>query len=200
VLPPAWVTPPLLWENAPSGIPRFPVALLGDLSSLAPGAFSRASPAQESSPTWKHYRETSGELSDLADEVLRPYAEDNAEALGLEPGRPVDIQGFHSVFRIGQDGQLVIEIVTQFAQEDDSARNDLGGLAVRGGSTVIAGADGAVRYVIAKPLSAARLEKQRAWVDLCDAIDPALTYLPEDRRGERMRASSFEATHRGIVR
>jgi hypothetical protein len=190
----------LLWENAPAGIPRFPVALLGDVSSLAPGAFSRASPAQESSPSWRQYRETSGELSDLADQVLRPYAEDNAEALGLEPGRPVDVQGFHSVFRVGQDGQLVIEIVTQFAQEGDAGNKDLGGLPVRGGSTVIAGADGTVRYVIAKPLSETRLEKQREWVELWDAIDPSLTYLPETRRARRMQASSFQAIHRGIVR
>ena len=190
----------LLWENAPAGIPRFPVALLGDLSTLAPGAFSRSSAAQEQSPDWKQYRETSGDISELADSVLRPYAESNAAALGLEPNRPIDVQGFHSVFRVGQDGQLVIEVVTQLMQQDDSSSKSLGGIPVRGGSTVIAGADGAVRYVIAKPLSAARLEKQREWVELCDATDPALTYLPDSHRGQRMQASSFESVHRGIVR
>ena len=104
------------------------------------------------------------------------------------------------MFRVGQDGQLVIEIVTQFAQEDASAAKSMGGLPLRGGSTVIAGADGTVRYVIAKPLSAARQKQQQGWVELCDATDPALTYLPEARSGERMQASSFEAVHRGIVR
>ena len=46
----------------------------------------------------------------------------------------------------------------------------------------------------------ARLEKQREWVELCDATDPALTYLPESKRGQRMQALNFETIHQGIVR
>ena len=190
----------LLWENAPAKIPRFPVALLGDLSTLGPRAFSRASASQEESSPWKQSRQASGDLEEVADSVLRPYAEDNRGPLGLEPGHPIDVQGLHAVFRVGQDGQLVIEIVAQFAQEDEAETEKLGGLPVRGGTTVIAAADGSVRYVIAKPLSQVRIEKQREWVALCDMTDPAVTYLPESQRGERMRVASLEALHRGIVR
>ena len=56
------------------------------------------------------------------------------------------------------------------------------------------------RAALAKPLSAARLEKQRQWVELCDATDPALTYLPESKSGQRMQALNFETIHQGIVR
>ncbi|MEP6768364.1 MAG: hypothetical protein ABJC61_06820 [Acidobacteriota bacterium] len=190
----------LLWENAPPEVPRFPVALLGDLSSVAPGAFSQASPPRESRPAERTTPQATPDLSDLTDDVLRPYAESNAELLGLQKGRPIDVQGFHSVFRVGQDGRLVIEIVTQFVQLEKSEKAAMGGLPLRGGSTVIAGADGTVRYVISKPLSRERLEKQREWIDLVDSTDPAMTYLPEDRRGERMVATGFAAIHRSIVR
>jgi len=191
----------LLWENAPGTMPPFPVQLLGDLSKIAPSAFSRSTPDQLASPDSKAYREREEDATEEAAVALQQYAKANAAALGLDGTRPVRVHGFHSVFRVGQDGQLVIEIVAQFTQTDDEESASLGGLPYRGGSTVIAAADGTVRYVIAKPLADAdRREGQRRWTQRCELADPAFPYLPEEKAKDHMRAMTLQMVHRGIPR
>ena len=130
---------------------------------------------------------------------LRRFADRNRSRLGLAPRVPVDLAGFHTVFRFSPQGRLLVELVAQFTQEDRGARDDpgLGGSRVMGGVTVIASAEGRVRYVIAKPLTAERREAQRAFVGLCDRDDAMLAWGPQGYEAGRMRLRNFAGLHRG---
>ena len=158
------------------------------------------------------YSETEeGEEVDISQAMaqrLHAYAEANRESLLLHPDLSIQVQGFHPVFRVAPNGQLLIEFVVQFVQTDRTRRNELGGLLLRGGCTVIACADGEVRYVIAKPiahptldplhqeLAAARLARQRRYLALYDAIDPHLSYGTRDEYATRMvRRANLRALH-----
>ena len=142
--------------------------------------------------------------SDLAS-GLHDWAVENAGPLQLDAGRPVSVEGFHSVFRVAPNGRLLSELVVQFAQQDQSLTDSLGGVPFRGGTTVIAGADGRVRYVIAKPLSRVgegvaeqanrRLERQRGYPLARDRSDRMMTYgdavYLKQRSLVRMRLSTL---------
>lgn len=208
----------LVWDEA-EGLPDFPVALL---PSLAAGAqeFSRSrrpTPSPEQSPEAADI-----EIPDPASRIdselatqLRAYAQQNAVKLGLDPSpeRTIAVQGFHPSFRVGPNGQLLIELVAQFTQADDTYTEEFGGLPLRGGTTVVAAADGRVRYVIAKPLPSPalapeqtraakeRVDRQRAFIRLCDANDPRLTWSckDDDYESGRMAArKSFKSLDQGV--
>lgn len=132
---------------------------------------------------------------------LSGWAKEHAAALGLDTRHKIDLLGFHTVFRVSPDGQLAIELVAQFDQVDRATETDpeYGGVPFRGGVTVIAGANGGVRYIVKKPMSDERRERQKAYVTDLDETDFALTW--SDGRGEekRMKArTSFAALHRGL--
>lgn len=142
---------------------------------------------------------------------LHNYAAQNATRLSLDPERPIEVHGFHSVFRVAPDGRLLIELVVQFAQKETNYAGDFGGIPVRGGTTLIASADGTVRYAITKPLpssSQADMVKQRAdervkrqleYVQLCDSRDASGAYCSERDFSKRMRArTNLAALHQGI--
>jgi hypothetical protein len=134
--------------------------------------------------------------------MLKEYAAQRPEALGLDPRFEIDVQGFHTVFRVSPGGQLIVELVAQFVQEDGSGRDDpaFGGVKVLGGSTVIASADGRVRYVVSKPLCEARRSRQREFVGLCDQEDPMLAWGDDDYEPRRLKARTFARLHRAIRR
>lgn len=150
---------------------------------------------------------------------LNAYATRNAVKLGLRPDRRISVRGFHPAFRVAPDGQLLIEIVAQFAQralkgevERLYGKDKLGGVPLRGGTTVIASADGRIRYVISKPLPSPRLradqrrhagervERQLDFVAKCDSADPRLPWDHSDEYYPRRIAAAmnFAAIHRGI--
>jgi hypothetical protein len=160
-----------------------------------------------------------GEESDLQGQVIvvmREYAKQNAVKLHLDPDRPIAVLGFHPVFRVAPRGQLLVEMVMQFAQRDEMFEKDVersGGLPLRGGTTVIAAANGDVRYVIAKPLESKRIsaakqrearlrrEQQEAFVASCDSRDARLVW--SDERYHRRRSAlrmNFKAIHSEIPR
>lgn len=124
----------------------------------------------------------------------------NKKALGLSPAHKTELDGFHTVFRVSPDGQLIVEFVVRFVQEDKSVRNDpsLGGLRVWGGVTVIASAHGSVRYLISKEISATRLEAIRKWVQLSDAADAQIAFADPATHARRMSSLSFRQMHRGL--
>jgi hypothetical protein len=134
----------LIWEDrSGDGLPDLPLDALTEV--LSGGAQSFSGSAQERAEQW--FNRTK--------KPLEAYARDNAAPLELDPGLQPTLVGVHSQFRVGTDGQLRVEVVLQFEQhltEDDRLRPDRAGIPVRGGTTVIAAADGAVRYVIAKPI------------------------------------------------
>ena len=125
---------------------------------------------------------------------------ENQKRLGLTPGLKTELDGFHTVFRVSPDGQLVVELVTRFVQEDKSVKDDpsLAGLRVFGGATVIASAHGKVRYIISKPLSPERLDAIRKWVELSDAADAQIAFSDPKAHAKRMSGLSFRRMHRGL--
>jgi hypothetical protein len=112
---------------------------------------------------------------------LTEWAKTNAEALGLDPGAKVETQGFHATFRVAPGGELRVEVVGQFLQTRNTEEYpELGGMPLRGGCTVVATADGVVRFVIAKPLEETeRLERQIQHARALDASEPINAWAPD---------------------
>lgn len=212
----------LLWEDADRDFPKIPVETLEMLRELVFAATSFSQPsvsrgdARQSAAGRQDYAVTEeGAELDLTAEMasqLHAYATQHADRLLLDPRRTIAVHGFHSVFRVAPNGRLLIELVAQFAQEDRSRLDELGGIPLRGGTTLIASADGEVRYVIAKPLRSdalgaakkreaeARAERQLAYVRLADVADPTLALREEHELPTRMaRRMSLAALHQGVL-
>ena len=135
--------------------------------------------------------------------ALHRYAIKNAAALHLKPGVTIHVAGFNAVFRTGRRGGLLIELVAQFEQTDPTGGGMdaiLGGIPVKGGTTIVVNDEGIVRYAIAKPIpgdhlsgkiaaqAAERPKRQAAFVASLDARDALYPYMTEEQSGERMRA------------
>jgi len=200
----------LLWQEADHDFPPIPVETIEMLRELvfAATSFSQSPlpsvsrrAEQAAQRVGGYSRTEEGAETDLSAEMaqqLYAYATANAERLLLDPARTIAVHGFHSVFRVAPNGRLLIELVVQFAQQDRTQADALGGIPVRGGTTLVASADGHVRYLIAKPLPSprldparrreadARLERQRSYVAMCDAADARLAYTDEAYLRQRM--------------
>ena len=139
-----------------------------------------------------------------------------AVRLGLDPGRPIRVHGFHPVFRVNPYGQLLVELVAQFVQKDEAVESDVaayGGVPFRGGTTLIAAGDGTARYVISKPLVSSNLSKekqrearerlaqQKAFVADCDKRDSQLAWADSKYYRNRIALNmNFSAIHSEIIR
>jgi hypothetical protein len=151
--------------------------------------------------THPELRRAAREAAGKAAPALQEWASANAQALELDPERPIEAHGFHATFRVAPSGRLVVEVVAQFTQQDDTRADPrYGGLRFRGGTTVVATAGGDVRFVIAKPIfSQARRERQLRHVERLDADDPALGWAADDYAGRRVARLSFRGLHEGLV-
>lgn len=142
---------------------------------------------------------TSTEGKTVAHHDLKAWAVDNASLLGLSAERDIEVEGFHSTYRVKASGELVIEVVAQFAQMVNTSKDErFGGLPFRGGATVVAAAGGQVRFVIAKPLSDERQERQLAFVARRDREDPTAVYGGEAEYKARAKRT-LRSLHRGLV-
>ncbi len=222
----------LVWEDAPEidALDHHKIKWANELT-LAAAAFSldpfREGKPEEKDPKLKSFREALGSSpsdlgsfsteeeaglkSDLA-AGLHEYASLHAESLFLDRTKPIKVSGFHTVFRLTPSGQLLTELVAQFTQEDETMNDKLGGISFRGGTTIVAGTDGRIRYVISKPLPSAnieaearknaeeRLERQRAYLVATDLADPRLAYGDNlylgQRSSLRMKIASL---HEGVI-
>ena len=187
----------LLWEDRTGEIPDLPVNLLRQQLVLSARAFDRYAPG----------RENDGDPVGPWAAALRAWAVGNARALDLVPGLPVELGGFHTVFRVSPDGQLLVELVARFVQTLKGP-GDVPPL--RGGTTIVASSEGRVRYAISKPLPSKKLRreahregerrKERHAGLAAEAArgDPSLTW--GDARSVRRRRAgvSFEALHRAV--
>jgi hypothetical protein len=103
-------------------------------------------------------------------------------------------------------------MIVQFVQTDDARKEEFGGIPMRAGATVIFGADGTVRYVIAKPmpfraqtaectqLAKAREARQKSFVEQTDLADPRLAWGDDQYRKQRMELrKSLAALHSGVL-
>ena len=89
-----------------------------------------------------------------------------AQALGTRAELP-EVQSIRSTRRIGPDGQIVFDLVAEITQElVTRATSDTASYRLIGGSTVIIGPEGEVRYVISKSaLGCDRLQRRRQFMD-----------------------------------
>jgi hypothetical protein len=179
--------------------------------SAEPGVRPDMVSAQEIVETTDRKHETSTEKSMAL--ALHAYADANRAALYLHDDFPISVAGFNAVFRTARNGGLLIELVAQFVQVDPEGEVDaiLGGLPVKGGTTIVVGVDGTVRYAIAKPLpgphlqgslgaeAAIRPARQAEFVASLDARDPLFPYMDGTQAKQRMRARmNLRALHSGI--
>jgi hypothetical protein len=211
----------LLWEAPDPPLAPLPSQTQEMLRELAFSASTFGRITAEEEAVEEAARERYGQSSSVSPEGtersvsedmaahLHKYAEINAKkGLLLDPAVPIEVAGFHPVFRVGPDGQLLIELVAQFAQKQEHP--ELGGIPFRGGTTVVAAADGRVRYLIAKPLASeavdpqtkaeaeARLETQRRHLALWDMADPTIAFTDDRDMANRMiRRMSLAALHQG---
>ena len=200
----------LVWDPPEGRLAPFPNELVRDLASAA-RELSSFSPV-------RGRRRKGGDASGLGGpnearqrqykHVLLKYAKQNARLLHLDRERDIEVRGFHSSYRISPDGQLLVDIVAQFAQTMNETSDELGGAPLRGGTTVVASSDGVVRYVIAKPLVSGastprrraeaklRRDRQYGFVDDCDRGDPQRAWCAADTLSTRMhRMHNFASLH-----
>src|SRR5205085_11551394 len=131
--------------------------------------------------------------------------------LKLHPDLPIEVHGFHPAFRVSTSGELLTELVAQFVQTDRTgAADERGGLPLRGGTTIVARADGNVKYLVAKPLPSKnlpaeerkkaqlRLERQQQFLTQADGADPTMNILsPSEYRNRMLMRGNLATLHLG---
>lgn len=211
----------LIWPSAPEGFPPMPrnivdMLVMSSVRSMSPSRTSTQHTVEFESEKLAHQYEVVIEHVDEEDLqtdaaiALNQYAHENRAALGLDADLPIHCAGFHSVFRRAPRGLYLVEVIAQFVQTDRSSSLDFGGLPLRGGTTVIASADGIVRYTICKPLPSnilspemrkqadARINRIKEFIHLCDARDPRLAWGDDAYVAQRMQLrANFQALHSG---
>jgi hypothetical protein len=144
--------------------------------------------------------------------LLHRFAEDNAKALELstEPGVKIQARTFHEVHRVGPDGELEFDMVAELTQhrvvDVDPSKKDAGEFTFRGGTTLIIGQDGSVRYAIQKSLGETRqdprnerLARQRAYRAELEASLSMAPFSDDAQIARSLRdpAMNFRRIHRG---
>ena len=127
---------------------------------------------------------------------LQRYATRNAVKLHLDPSVPVRALGVHPVFRVAPTGKLIIELIAQVDQRVSDGEQ-YGGLRPRGGTTLVIGFNGIVKYAVSKPLPSAnlsqkmndraiaRLKRQVEFVAATDRADPMVPYMSPQEFSKR---------------
>ena len=145
--------------------------------------------------------------------LLAEFAKANAAALQLDPAVKIALKGFHPSFHVDENGQLLVELIAQWAQtprRGDANRVEIGGEVLRAGTTVVFASDGSIRYVAAKPLpgphltnetqqeaAAARVAEFQRYAGALDERDAGLTWMTDRDVARRMTVrASFAAAHR----
>jgi len=147
---------------------------------------------------------------------LTGFAKKHASALQLDPRLPIQTAGIHPSFHVDENGQLLVELVAQWIQTPpagDPQRVEIGGVALRAGTTAVFAADGRVRYIATRPLpgrhlrndtqrevAGRRVDGFRQYAAALDALDPLQLWSDKTYADERMlRRASFAFTHHGLA-
>jgi hypothetical protein len=210
----------LIWPTAEKTFPRLPMNTVESLREMmySANAFSRTAAWTEQTGNQPERAQSYSESDEGTDRdvgkdaavALWNWANQNRAKLLLDPKLRVEVHGFHTAFRVSPGGQLLTEVVAQFAQADKADVLRRGGIPLRGGTTVVAAADGTVRYLITKPIPSAnldavqkkqaqlRVQRQDEYLTLCDGADPKMSNLSPSELGIRMRSrGNLAAIHLG---
>lgn len=213
--------PPLRWEptelldvivDAASRITA------GSTARVPTELYSKVPANQDVSPSSRQYdaapdggdAESSDAVNNPISELSRQlhrYATDNADKLKLDTRFPIRALGVHPVFRVAPSGKLIIELIAQVDQRQPDAEA-YGGIPPRGGTTLIIGFNGIVKFAVAKPLpgdhlpartreaAQQRIDRQAAFVVASDREDPAIAYLSEEQyRLRALRRARMSTLH-----
>jgi len=188
--------------------------LAQEAQSYAEVSQSKAASVRKMAPEYEDVREKRLDREQQAEQAvaLHEYAEEHRSELHLHPDITIAVHGFHTMFRVGDDGQLRTELVAQFTQEAEDRDPDLGGLPTIGGTTVIFSAEGKPRYIISKPLPSdtwedsdvrdqarERTDRIKEFVSDCDLRDPFYAWSQSIDGVSRMeRRFDFALVHQGI--
>jgi hypothetical protein len=141
--------------------------------------------------------------------ALHEYATKNSDKLGLDSAAKIQVRGFHPVFRVAPSGRLLIELVAQFTQVDNSVKDQFGGIPFRGGCTLIASSNGDIRYLISKPMrnasgdttraevGEARFARQKRYVQVCELEQTLTAYSNSDSQERMLEMMNFANLHDG---
>lgn len=219
----------LLWDPT-ENLENFPVQELANMMLLGAQQYSRSAPHEQPMTSTVSNEDRDRDVgverfafsdmaleqaqADLGDVALRlnEWAVRNAPELGLRPNQKINVLGFHPVFRVSPKGQLLVEMVAQFTQHDETYKQQFGGIPLRGGATVVASAEGRVRYIISKPLPSPmvsaekqkqanfRIERQKEFVARCDRSDPFLSWGDDAYLSNRIaQKTNFAVMHQGVL-
>ena len=137
--------------------------------------------------------------------ALARWAQAHAIAVGFDPDHEIVVDGVDVAYRQADDCQPRPEVVVQFTQQrpdlEEEIQPDVAAdkrTALRAGTTLIAGVDGKVKYVISKPLplsvkpiggdedstyvhefGKARLADIKRWFDKAEDADPLSIWTDE---------------------
>jgi hypothetical protein len=159
----------LVWPGPTVSLSLVDHAPSADLASVILSATMDLDPAGEagSSPVSPDGADADMELPDATiatvgtdpeqlGRALTSWAHAHAHELGLEPNVAIALSGIHVTYRTASDRLTRPKIVLQFSQRrvdlEDRQLDENARTIMRVGTTVIAGVDGRVRYVVAKPL------------------------------------------------
>lgn len=198
----------LLWDPPDGKLPPFPTGLIADLASAA-REFGQVTTRARKNGRGSGISDGDPSARQHYVPLLHEYAKTNCKKLHLDPDLDIRVAGFHSSYRVAPDGQLLIDIVAQFEQCKPETSDELGGVPLRGGTTVVASADGVVRYVISKPLESGastsikrreakeRKDRQYDFVETCDQADPQRAWCAGDRdlNTRMLRMHNFASLH-----
>ena len=113
-------------------------------------------------------------------DLLRKYAQANAEKLGFRPGKYISVPSLHPASRFTPDGRMRVDMVVEMAQQEDifydPKKQNLGTFPMRSGSTLLITkpqlkdgkyGPGQLRYLIRKrltgPYGERRQRRQRSF-------------------------------------
>lgn len=120
------------------------------------------------------------------------FAKENAELLGISNAGNIFVNSFHSINRVGPDGEMEHEMVAEVIENGPGAKT-VGDPATFGGATIVFDPRGKVRYAVRKSLKGDRAENQAAFrQELWErtALGPYEAY--------RNVKLDFRAMHRGF--
>lgn len=138
--------------------------------------------------------------------VLHSFADHNRAMLHLSPSLPIEPHTFHVVNRVGVDGKILPDVVTELIQRrvvptdpDDPVSPKFNFL---GGTTVILAKGGKLRYAIYKPVGEekddahnARLKQQRDYLTSSEANISSAAYATTEELQRRL--TDFAVIHGG---